>query len=157
MFTYFPGLSEIFGQILRFLIKITWFLSFSNKNDSESFRNFIKNLVSDPKRATLVQKSYGKFMESLRNFQDLSRRTHKGPYGPIRAHKGPYGPIRAIWSHIWAHKGPYGPIKVLWRSSILYPNLICLIELGALWAHMGPYGSSWTGLGRLRKLSVNFP
>ena len=24
-------------------------------------------------------------------------------------------------------------------------------------AHMGPYGSSWTGLGRLRKLSVNFP
>ena len=23
--------------------------------------------------------------------------------------------------------------------------------------HVGPYGSSWKGLGRLRKLSVNFP
>ena len=38
--------------------------------------------------------------EIWRNFQDLPRRTHKGPYGPT------YGPIR---THIWAHKGPYGP------------------------------------------------
>ena len=28
---------------------------------------------------------------------------------------------------------------------------------GPIWALMGPYGSSWIGLGRLRKLSVNFP
>ena len=32
----------------------------------------------DLKRAKFVQKSYGKFTL----FQDLSRRTHKGPYGP---------------------------------------------------------------------------
>ena len=55
-----------------------------------------KTQLKDPKRAKFVQKSYGKFTESLRNFQDLSRRTHKGPYGPI------YGPIRA-------HMGPDGP------------------------------------------------
>ena len=34
-------------------------------------------------------------------FQDLSRRTHKGPYGPIY---GPYGPI---YGPIKAHMGPY--------------------------------------------------
>ena len=61
--------------------------------------------------------------ESLRKvyviFQDLSRRTHKSPYGPIRA-------------HIWAHKGPYGPIWAPTRTGIqpgLGPNpawaLIC--------------------------------
>ena len=58
-------------------------------------------------------------------FQDLSRRTHKGPYGPIRAHiwahKGPYGPIYGpIRAHICVHKGPYGPIY------------------GPIRAHMGP-------------------
>ena len=41
--------------------------------------------------------------ESLRKiyviFQDLSRRIHKGPYGPMRAHKGPKR----------ADMGPYGP------------------------------------------------
>ena len=39
-----------FGQILKFLIKITCFFSFSSKNDAESFRNFIK-IQLDPKRA----------------------------------------------------------------------------------------------------------
>ena len=58
-------------------------MSFSSKNDAESFRNFIKIQFLDPKRAKLVQKFYGKLTESLRNFQDLTRRTHKGPYGPI--------------------------------------------------------------------------
>ena len=45
---------------------------------------------------------------------------------------GPYGPI---WALMGPYMGPYGPS----------------------WALMGPYGSSWIGLGRLRKLSVNFP
>ena len=44
--------------------------------------------------------SYGKLTESWRLLQDLSRRTHMGPHGPIWAHMG-----RA---HIWAHNGPYG-------------------------------------------------
>ena len=65
----------------------------------------LTNSVLDPKRAKIVQKSYGKFTESLRNLQDLSRMTHKGPYGPIRAYKGPYGPI---YGPITAHMGPYG-------------------------------------------------
>ena len=110
-----------FGKILRLLVKMTWFLSFSGKNDAESFRNFIKIPFLNPKRAKLVQKSYGKFTESLRNlprpyviFQDLSRRTHKGPYGPIYGPQpgpspqpglGP-NPARA------AQEGPYGPIKI---------------------------------------------
>ena len=38
-----------------------------------------------------LRKVYGKFTE----VQDLSRKAHKGPYGPT-------------WTHIWAHKGPYG-------------------------------------------------
>ena len=37
------------------------------QNDAESFKKFIKNSVWDPKRAKFVQKSYGKFTESLRN------------------------------------------------------------------------------------------
>ena len=48
---------KIFGQILRFLIKITWFLSFSGKNDAESLWNFVKNLILNPKHAKLDQKS----------------------------------------------------------------------------------------------------
>ena len=51
------GIFGIFGQILRFLVKIMCFLSFSSKNDAESFRNFVKNLALDPKRAKLDQKS----------------------------------------------------------------------------------------------------
>ena len=35
---------------------------------------------------------YGKLTESLRLPQDLSRKAHVGPHGPIWAHKGPYGP-----------------------------------------------------------------
>ena len=48
---------EIFGQILRFLIKITWFLSFSGKNDAESLWNFVKNLILKPKHANFDKKS----------------------------------------------------------------------------------------------------
>ena len=44
-------------QKTLFVIKITWCLSFSGKNDAESSRNFVKNLVLDPKRAKLDQKS----------------------------------------------------------------------------------------------------
>ena len=73
----------IFCQILKFLVKITWFFCFSNKNDAESSRSFIKNLVLDPKRAKLVQKSYGKFTESLRNLQRaVQEDPYMGPYGP---------------------------------------------------------------------------
>ena len=64
-------------------------MSFSSKNDAESFRNFIKIPFLDPKRAKLVQKSYGKFTESTESSKTC-------PGGPIR-------------THIWAHKGPYGP------------------------------------------------
>ena len=47
-----------FGQILKFLIKITWFLSFSGKNDAESLWNFVKNLFLNPKHAKIHQKSW---------------------------------------------------------------------------------------------------
>ena len=49
-----------------------------------------------------------------------------------------WGPVR-VGALMGPHMGPYEP---LWAH---------------IWAHMGPYGSSWTGLGRLRKFSVNFP
>ena len=62
----------IFGQILRFLVKITCFLSFSSKNHAESFINFVKNQILNPKRAKLDQKSE---IGHVRTCQDLSRRT----------------------------------------------------------------------------------
>ena len=80
------GIFGICGQILRFLIKIMCFLSFSSKNHTESSRNFIKNFVLNPKLPKFEQKSE---IGHVRTCQDLSRRTQKGPYGPIRAHMGP--------------------------------------------------------------------
>ena len=101
--------------------------------------------------------------ESLRKvyviFQDLSRRTHKGPYGPIWAHKGPIrahmdpNPDRAFVSRALddIHRnptasrsatengpswGPYGPIY------------------GPLWAHMGPPGQVLEKASTFRQLSV---
>ena len=62
----------IFGKILRFLVKIICFLSFSNKNHAESFRNFVKNLILNPKHTKLDQKSW---FGHVRTCQDLSRRT----------------------------------------------------------------------------------
>ena len=57
-----------FGQILRFLIKMIWFLCFSGKNDAESSINFVKILFLDPKRANLDQNSdFG----HVRTCQDL--------------------------------------------------------------------------------------
>ena len=40
----------------------------------------------------------------------------------------------------------WGPVRVGARSG-----------LGPIWALLVPYVSSWTSLGKLRKLSVNFP
>ena len=66
---YFLVFLGIFGQILRFLIKITWFLSFSNKNDAESLCHFDKKkYFLDPKRAKLDQKSE---IRHVRTCQDL--------------------------------------------------------------------------------------
>ena len=53
----FWGIFRICGQILRFLIKITWLLSFSSKSDAESLCRFVKNLFLNPKRAKLDQNS----------------------------------------------------------------------------------------------------
>ena len=68
-----------FCQLLRFLVKITWFLSFSGKNDAESLCHFVKIPFLDPKRAKLDQKSEIGHVRTC-------------PGGPIMAHKGPYGP-----------------------------------------------------------------
>ena len=103
---------EVFFKFLFkyyfFFVKTTWFLSFSNKNDAESSRNFIKKQVLDPKRAKFVKKSlrkvYGKYTESFKTSKTCPGRpiwAHKGPYGPI------YGPIRA---HMSPYMGPSGPI-----------------------------------------------
>ena len=45
-------------KILKLFVKITCFLSFSKQNHAESSRNFVKNLVLDPKRAKFDQKSW---------------------------------------------------------------------------------------------------
>ena len=63
------GIFWIFGQILRFLIRITWFLSFSSKNDAESLCHFVKIPFLDPKRAELDQNSD---FHHVRTCQDLS-------------------------------------------------------------------------------------
>ena len=52
---------------------------FLRKNDAESSINFVKIPFLDPKRAKLDQQSE---IGHVRTCQDLSRRTHKGPYGP---------------------------------------------------------------------------
>ena len=57
-FLDFGVIFEFFGQILRFLIKITWVLSFSGKNDAESLCHFVKNLILNPKHAKFNQKSW---------------------------------------------------------------------------------------------------
>ena len=83
IFWDFWGIFWIFGQILRFLVKIMWFLSFSSKNDAESLWNFVKIPFLDPKRAKLDQKFWFGHVRTC-------------PGGPIWA---PYGPT-------WAHMGP---------------------------------------------------
>ena len=45
-----------FRKILRFLIRITWFLSFSSKNDAESLCHFVKNLILNLKHVKFDQK-----------------------------------------------------------------------------------------------------
>ena len=75
IFKDFLGIFGIFGQILRFLIKITWFLSFSSKNDAESLCHFVKIPFLDQKRAKLDQnfdfghvRTYS-WLHNLRNTQ----------------------------------------------------------------------------------------
>ena len=72
--------------------------------------------------------------ESLRKvygiFQDLSRKAHMGPHGPIWAHMGPYRPI---WTQPGPGLGPspgWGPVRV--------------------GAHMGPYGAHMGPPGQVR-------
>ena len=54
---WFWNIFWIFDQILRFLINITCFFSFSGKNDAESLCHFVKIPFLDPKRAKLDQNS----------------------------------------------------------------------------------------------------
>ena len=64
----FYNMFGIFGQILKFLINITWFLSFSSKNDAASLCHFVKIQFLDLKRAKLDQNS--DFCH-VRTYQDL--------------------------------------------------------------------------------------
>jgi hypothetical protein len=49
----------------------------------------------------------------------------------------------------------WGPVRVGALSGLGPSPGWGPVRVGAhIWAQMGPYGSSWTGLGRLRKLSV---
>ena len=50
------GIFGIFGQILRLLIKITWFLSFSSKNDAESLCHFVKIPIFGPETCQIGPK-----------------------------------------------------------------------------------------------------
>ena len=56
MFKDLGGILGFLNQILKFWVKITCFLSFSSKNHAESSRNFVKNLILNPKRAKLNPK-----------------------------------------------------------------------------------------------------
>ena len=47
----------IFGQILGFGVGKNMFLSFSGKSHAESFRNFVKKQILDPKHTKFKQKS----------------------------------------------------------------------------------------------------
>ena len=49
---------NFFGQILKFWVEKTLFLSFSKQNHAESSRNLIKNSVLHPKCAKLNQRSW---------------------------------------------------------------------------------------------------
>ena len=103
--TYFPGFFGylwIFNQILRFLMKITWFLSFSNKNDAESSINFVKIPFLDPKRAKLDQNSDFRhvrtysWLHKLRNTQGKIHGTYLGNiYGIYQEC------IRSIHRYLW--------------------------------------------------------
>ena len=72
--TYVYVFLGIFGVILikylSFFVKITWFLSFSSKNHTELSRNFIKNLVLNPKHAKFNQ-----------NMQNSIKTPHSGISG----------------------------------------------------------------------------
>ena len=84
MFEDVWGILEFFGQILRFLVKITWFLSFSSKNDAESLCHFVKIPFLDPKRAKLDQNSDFRHLRTsswrhkLRNTQGKIHVTYLG-------------------------------------------------------------------------------
>ena len=133
---------------------------------TRSVRNWSKSLTESLRKVYVI----------FQDFQDLSRRTHKGPYwpiyGPIRVHMGP-NPDRALyWVHASLdnsnlihrpkrdHIGFYVP--TLARMGLCGPGPgWARSGLGTIWTlmgpYMGPYGPSWTGLGglgRFRKLSV---
>ena len=48
---------DLLDIIFEFWVEKTCFLSFSSKSHAESFRNFVKNLILNPKRVKLDQKS----------------------------------------------------------------------------------------------------
>ena len=82
-FSEFLGSFSDFLLNIRFLVKIMWFLSFSSKNDVESFRNFIKIQFLDRNMRNWSKSLTESLLKVYVIFQDLSRRTHKGPYmGP---------------------------------------------------------------------------
>ena len=73
------GIFLFFCQLLRFLGKITWILSFSGKNDTESSRNFIKIPL-------LCEIGLNCLTESWRKVDAFSKTC---PGRPIRALMGP--------------------------------------------------------------------
>ena len=113
---------------------------------------------------------YGKLTESWRFFQDLSRRTHKGPYGPIWAPTRTGPTLGNARSHLDPKRITFEenttPLKMiisrlcflaLRRSGMSrrlrdLQNSVLILSNGAVWtrnasllktnirAHMGPYG-----------------
>ena len=79
-------------------------MSFSSKNDAESFINFIKIPFLDPKRAKLVKIVVRNVYGNLTESDGISKTC---PGGPIWAHMGPYmGTYEPIYGPIRAHMGP---------------------------------------------------
>ena len=110
----------IFGkicQILRFLIKITWFFSFSSKNDAESLCHFVKIPFLDLKRAKLDQKSW---FGHVRTCQDLFSYINLSYFYGIKRRSG----------HDWSQRfGPIwhvsGPKMVFWRNDTMILHHFC--------------------------------
>ena len=80
------GIFLMFCQILGFLVKVTWFLGFSSKNDADSSRNFIKKLSFGTEICEIgpnvSTESWRKVYGIFQDLQDLSRKAYMGPYGP---------------------------------------------------------------------------
>ena len=121
--------------MLRFLIKITWFLSFSNKNDAESFRNFIKNQILNPKHAKFNQNSSFGHLRAVGGGRRAVGGRRRSPGGRRRSAAGGYGSASQQWRRcitlgVWAHLCIFHYLGVLFFSPLFRLPMISTNRIG---------------------------